>query len=150
MRVGLDTSVVLRLLVGKPEEQTARAVSFLDELSCGGHHAVISDLVAAEAYFALQFHYGVSKNDALQGLRDLFDAGEIKPLGAVGDVLATRGLASSQPGFVDRLIHGAYVEVADEMVTFEKAAARLKSVRVIQCRVPVVASEAGKSPAAID
>jgi predicted nucleic-acid-binding protein len=131
MKVGLDISVVLRLLLGEPADQSARAVAFLDELSRGGHDAVISDLVAAGVYFALQHHYDVSKHDALQGLRDLFDAGEIKPLGAIAGVLATRGLASAKPGFVDRLIHGAYAEVVDEMVTFEKAAARLKSVRVL-------------------
>lgn len=131
MKVGLDTSVVLRLLLGQPADQTARAVAFLDELSRGGHHAVVSDLVAAEAYFALQHHYDVSKPDALLGLRQLFAAGEIKPLGAVAEVLATHGLASAKPGFVDRLIHGAYAEAADEMVTFEKAATKLKSVRVL-------------------
>ncbi len=64
-------------------------------------------------------------------MRELFAAGEIKPLGAVDEVLATRGLASAKPGFVDRLIHGAYSDAAEEMVTFEKAAAKLKSVRVL-------------------
>ena len=58
MKAGLDTSVVLRLLLGQPADQAARAVAFLDELSRGGHHAVVSDLVVAEAYFALQHHYG--------------------------------------------------------------------------------------------
>ncbi len=131
MKAGLDTSGVLRLLLGEPPVQSARAVTFLDELSHGGHHAVISDLVAVEACFALQHRYDVSKLDALQGLRDLFTAGEIKPLGAVAEVLATRGPASAKPGFVDQLIHGAYSEVADERVTFEKAAGMLSSVRVL-------------------
>ena len=131
MKTGLDTSVVLRLLLGQPADQAARAVVFLDELSRGGHHAVVSDLVAAEAYFALQHHYGVSKQDALLGLRRLFADGEIEPLGAAAEVLAADGLASAKPGFVDRLIHGAYTDAADEMVTFEKAASKLKSVRVL-------------------
>ena len=131
MKAGLDTSVVLRLLLGQPADQAARAVAFLDELSRGGHHAVVSDLVAAEAYFALQHHYGVSKQDALLGLRRLFADGEIEPLGAAAEVLAADGLASAKPGFVDRLILGAYACAADEMVTFEKAAGKLKSVRVL-------------------
>lgn len=131
MKAGLDTSVVLRLLVGQPADPAARAVALLDELSLGGHHAVVSDLVVAEAYFALQHHYGVSKQDALMGLRRLFADGEIEPLGAVAEVLAVDGLASAKPGFVDRLIQGAYAGAADEMVTFEKAASKLKSVRVL-------------------
>ena len=131
MKAGLDTSVVLRLLLGQPVDQAARAVAFLDELARAGHQAVVADLVVAEAYFALQHHYGVSKHDALLGLRRLFADGEIKPLGAVAEVLAVEGLASAKPGFVDRLIHGAYAGAAGEMVTFEKAAAKLKAVRVL-------------------
>ena len=131
LKVGLDTPVVLRLLLGQPTDQVARAVAFLNELARKGHHAVVSDLVASETYFALQYHYDVSKQDALRGLRQLFAAGEIKPLGAVAEVLATDALASAKPGFVDRLIHGAYADAADEMVTFEKAAGKLKSVRVL-------------------
>lgn len=131
MTAGLDTSVVLRLLLGQPADQTARAVAFLDELARQGHHAVVADLVVAEVYFALQYHYGVSKKDALVGLRRLFADGEIKPLGVVAEVLAVSGIASAKPGFVDRLIHGAYVATAGEMVTFEKAANKLKSVRVL-------------------
>jgi predicted nucleic-acid-binding protein len=118
----LDTSVVLRLLLGQLADQAARAVAFLDELSRGGHGAVVSDLVVAEACFAWQHHYDVSKQDALLGLRRLFADGEIEPLGAVAGVLATDKLASAKPGFMDRLIHGAYTDAADERVTFEKAA----------------------------
>ena len=51
-------------------------MAFLDALSRGGHRAVISDFVVAEAYFALQHHYAVSKSDALMGLRRLFVDGE--------------------------------------------------------------------------
>jgi predicted nucleic-acid-binding protein len=131
MRAGLDTSVVLRLLVGQPADQTARAVALLDELARGGHRAAVSDLVVAEVYFALQHHYGVSKQDALLGLRCLFSDGEIEPLGAAAKVLATDKLSSAKPGFVDRLIHGGYTAEADEMVTFEKAAGKLDSVRVL-------------------
>lgn len=128
---GLDTSVVLRLLLGRPADQAARAVALLDELSRSGRHAVVSDLVVAEAYFALQHHYDVSKKDALLGLRRLFADGEIKSLGAAAEVLATEGLATAKPGFVDRLICEAYTGTANEMATFEKAAGKLKSVRVL-------------------
>lgn len=131
MKVGLDTSVVLRLLLGQPVDQASRAVAYLDELSRGRRRAAVSDLVVAEAYFALQHHYGVSKRDALMGLRRMFADGEIESLGAAAEVLATDGLASAKPGFVDRMIHGAYGDTTDGMVTFEKAAGKLASVRVL-------------------
>jgi predicted nucleic acid-binding protein len=133
VKVGLDTSVVLRLLVGRPEGQTRRAVALLDDLARHGDEAVVSDLVVAETYFALQYHYGVPKARALSALHQLFAAGEIAPQGTAAAVLATPGLAAAKPGFVDRLIHGAYVTAAQgRMATFERAAAKLGSVLVLR------------------
>lgn len=57
--VGLDSSVVLRLLIGEPVELAEVAQAFLDELFELGKKAVISDLVVSEVYFALQYHYQV-------------------------------------------------------------------------------------------
>jgi len=131
MKVGLDTSVVLRLLVGQPADQAQRAVAFLDELSRRGDQPAVADLVVAEVYLALQHHYGVSKRDALEGLGQLFATGEIESTGHAAEVLKTVNLASAKPGFIDRLIHKDYIEGGGSMATFEKEGARLKSVRVL-------------------
>ena len=129
--VGLDTSVVLRLLTGQPVGQATAAVAFLDTLQRRGDRPALSDLVVAEVYFALQHHYRVSKGDALTALRRLFDAGEIEAAGHAADVLAIRGLASAKPGFVDRLIHRAYVAGGGRMATFETASRKLNAVVVL-------------------
>jgi predicted nucleic acid-binding protein len=131
MTVGLDTSLVLRLLLGRPVEQSQRAIAFLEEVARRGDHAVVSDLVVAETYFALQYHYNVPKKEALAALRQMFADGEIESQGVAAEVLATEGLASAKPGFVDRLIQGAYISTGGSMATFEKAARKLKSVRVL-------------------
>ena len=131
MKVGLDTSVVLRLLLGQPADQSQRAVAFLEEVARRGDQAIISDLVVAETYFALQYHYGVPKKEALAAMRRMFADGEIESQGVAAEVLATEGLASAKPGFVDRLSQGAYVAAGGSMATFEKASGRLKSVRVL-------------------
>ncbi|MCX5685181.1 MAG: PIN domain-containing protein [Planctomycetota bacterium] len=131
MTVGLDTSVVLRLLLKQPVEQSQRAVAFLEAVARRGDQAVISDLVVAETYFALQYHYAVPKKAALAALRQMFADGEIASQGIAAAVLDAEGLASAKPGFVDRLIHGAYVAAGGSMATFEKAAGKLKSVRVL-------------------
>lgn len=131
MNVGLDTSVFLRLIVGEPHDQFRRAIVFLDELTRRGDIAVVSDLVVSETYFALQYHYNVSKKEALAFLADAFASGDIHSLGAASIVLQTPGLATAKPGFVDRLIHAGYLAAADEVVTFEKASAKMKSTRVL-------------------
>jgi predicted nucleic acid-binding protein len=131
VKIGLDTSVVLRLLLGRPVDHAQRAVAFLEETARRGDQAVVSDLVVAESYFALQYHYGVPKKEALLALRRMLGDGEIEPQGVASEVLATEGLASAKPGFVDRLIQGAYVSTGGSMATFEKASGKLKSVRVL-------------------
>ena len=128
MNVGLDTSVVMRLLIGKPPEQTDSAVALLDQLRRRGDRAVVSDLVISEAYFALQFHFKVTKTEALSALASMLSTGEISATEQAGKVLKQPGLATAKPGFVDRLIHASYTASACSMATFEKSAGKLPKV----------------------
>ena len=131
MNVGLDTSVLVRLLVGEPEDQYERALQYLDHLRLRGDQPNVSDLVAAETYFALQHHYQLSKADALRFLADAFESGEIHSCGVAAEVLKTPNLASAKPGFIDRMIHASYLNISVPMISFEKSAAKLKSVTLI-------------------
>jgi predicted nucleic acid-binding protein len=131
MTIGLDTSVVLRLLVGEPDDQWQRALEFLETLARRGERPMVSDLVVAETYFALQHHYGVPKSEALQALRRMFAEGEIGSSGAASEVLEMAGLATAKPGLVDRLIHRAYTQGGGAMATFEHSAKKLPSVRLL-------------------
>jgi hypothetical protein len=88
-------------------------------------------LVVAEAYFALQHHYDVPKKEALATLRRMFGDGEITSTGAAADVLATPNLATTKPGFVDRLIHHGYIDRDGTMATFEQSAKKLPNVRLL-------------------
>ena len=129
--VYLDTSVVLRLLVGQPTDQWPKAIDYLDSMARRGERPVVSDLVVAEAYFALQHHYDVPKKDALAALRHMFADGEITSTGAAVDVLASPSLATAKPGFVDRLIHHGYTNEDGAMATFEQSAKKLPNVRLL-------------------
>ncbi len=131
MNVGLDTSVILRLLTGEPEFQARRALAELESLAGNGATLLVSDLVVSEVYFALQYHYSVPKDEALALLARFLDESYINPLGASAMVLAVPNLATARPGFVDRLIHAEYTSAAGEVLTFEKAAGRLPGLRVL-------------------
>ena len=132
MRVGLDTSVILRLLTGEPAAQARSAWQAIVETQSAGGKAVVSDMVVSEAYFALQHHYAVPKGEALAQLRALFVSGDLVAAGCAAAVLATPGLAGAKPGFVDRMIHAEYVRDFDRMLTFEKAARKLPRTRLLQ------------------
>jgi predicted nucleic-acid-binding protein len=131
VKVGLDTSVVLRLLVGEPPDQAQRAWQAVVEVRSAGGEAVVSDLVASEAYFALHHHYAVPKGEALRQLRALFASGDLVSEGVAPKVLAIPQLASAKPGFVDRMIHEGYLRSLDQTLTFERAAGKLTRARVL-------------------
>ncbi len=129
--VGLDTSVVLRLLTGEPENQAKAAVAALDEIVTNGGKAAVSDLVVTETYHALQYHYGVPKPEALETLRTFLLSDEIHSLGSAAQILQQPNLAQAKPGFVDRLIHGEYNQHCAKMISFERAAKKLPNASVI-------------------
>jgi predicted nucleic-acid-binding protein len=127
---GLDTSVVVRLLTGDPRDQAEIAAAFLSESHAAGDRLLVTDLVLAEAYFALQTKYRVPKAEALRRLREFVESGEVEA-GVAAGVLQTPNLASAKPGFVDRLIHGAYADGQARLVSFEKSAGKLADARVL-------------------
>ena len=65
MTFGLDTSVVLRLLTGQPQELAVHALARYQEGIANGDSFYVSDVVASEAYYAIQHHYGKTKEEAL-------------------------------------------------------------------------------------
>ena len=132
MIVGLDTSIVLRLLTGEPNELARQAVQRITGLLAKGDSFAVSDLVAAETYYALQFHYKMPKNEALAALILLGKEGSgIRFSAEAEKVLKTPQLAKANPGFVDRLIHAGYQQVGQSMLTCENAAIKLGGVEVV-------------------
>lgn len=132
MIVGLDTSVVVCLLCGVPEELALAAMRYLMDRQRAGDRVLVCDWVLAEAYYALQYHYEASKRDTLDALRSFLATPGIEGTGEVAGVLSTPGLESAKPGFIDRVIHRHYLGAGvEEMATFEKAAAKLPGVRLL-------------------
>jgi len=126
---GLDTSVVLRLLTGEPEDQAQRAARFFDTQVATGLFPCVSDQVISETYFALCYHYEVPKSEALRVLEAFVNGGEVVYLGVSGEILKQPNLGRAKPGFLDQVIHAQYVRSgASGFATFEKASARLPEV----------------------
>jgi predicted nucleic-acid-binding protein len=131
-KVSLDTSVVLRLLVGVPADQAKVAKDFVTERIARNDSLNISDLVLSEAYFALQTFYKIPKSDALEMISLLSGRSGFNLSPNAVNVLALPNLSSAKPGFVDRLIHGASHGQGHTLVTFEKAAKKLSATHVLQ------------------
>lgn len=122
----------MRVLTGAPEAQAVTALRYLLDRRRAGDRILVSDMVVAEAYFALQHHYGVSKRDALEGFRELLTTSGIEATPEMTEVLATPDLESAKPGFIDRVIFRNYLRSGvEKMATFEKAGSKMPDVVVL-------------------
>lgn len=129
MTPGLDTSVVVRLLVGVPVDQAEAARRALEGQSRGS--VAVSDLVIAESYFALRHHYDVPHGRAVAALSALLSDARIRSTGVAAQVLTQVAGKESNPGLIDRLIHAGYGVDDIGMLTFDRAAARLPDAKLI-------------------
>lgn len=129
MTIGLDTSVVVRLLVGLPEALARAARQRLERATEEGETILVSDLVIAEAYHALQYHYAIPKAEARSLLRRFVESGVVRlEPAASAAALAAKGGA----GLVDRLIHARYRSVGAVTLTLERRQGRLEgAVRLV-------------------
>ncbi len=127
MSVGLDTSVVLRLLTGVPIAEAQLAQSFVESASSP---VVVSDLVVSEAYFALRHHYAVPHAKASGALLALLNDSRTHASGTARRVLADMKSAA-RPGLVDRLICADYARDELETLTLDRDFASLATARLL-------------------
>lgn len=129
--IGLDTSVVVRLLVGLPEAQAEAARRRLERAVERSERVVVSDLVFAEAYHALQHHYRLPKAEARSILHRLATSGTI----AVDPAQALTALeARPGAGLVDHLIHARYRSLGVVTTTFERKQGALEGAVCLRVR----------------
>jgi predicted nucleic-acid-binding protein len=117
MIVGLDSSVVLRLLTGQPADQALKARHFLERAHAASDEVMVSDLVVAEAYHALHYHYGVEKESARDLLHRMVTSALIR-LEPQASTVALEQVAGA--GVVDRLILHRYRAFNASTVTFDQ------------------------------
>ncbi|HSP43586.1 MAG TPA: PIN domain-containing protein [Luteolibacter sp.] len=131
IQAALDTSVLMRLLTGEPAPQADKARAWLAEIERDGAKVWIPNLVVSETYFACQHHYNIPKAEVLKGLHTLLSQPTFVVHPDLLELLATKGLATAKPGFLDRLIHAEASTAGLTLVTFEKAAARLPRTHLL-------------------
>ena len=102
-RFGIDTSVLVRLLTGRPEDTYTACRNALQRLiEDRGARILVSNMVIGEAYIAVQHHYGVSKEDARDGLLKVLQSGMVSPLHGRSVLAAIADRSGA--GLLDRLI----------------------------------------------
>lgn len=123
-RFGIDTSILVRLATGDPEDGFAHCVRKLTVLVEQDHADVLaSNQVIGEAYMALQHHYGVSKTDARSALISVLKSGLVVPLNGVSVFDALQ--ATTGCGLFDRLIADDYRHADLVTLTLDRKMAAL-------------------------
>ena len=126
--IGLDTTVILRLLTAEPEKQFEKAKEFIEKQLTNNKKLFVSDLVVAEAYFALHYHYKVPKSEAIEQLDRLLSSGIIHSTqGSVCQKVLKESL-NHKAGFVDQIIHGQYSLLTEEIASFDKLMCKLPGI----------------------
>jgi hypothetical protein len=117
------------VLTGLPEDQAVVALRFLQDAPSRREVPVVSDLVVAEAYYALCYHYEVPKNEAVKQLSAFLESGWVETPGVATSAL--KDCKEGRPGLVDRMIRLDYLRAAAGLVTFDKRLAKMGEVRLL-------------------
>lgn len=127
-RFGIDTSILVRLATGDPEDGFEHCVRRLTALIERDDAEVFaSNQVIGEAYIALQYHYGVSKPDARVALATVLKSGLVAPLNGAIAFEALETIMGA--GLLDRLIADDYRRAGLVTLTLDRKMAALSGAR---------------------
>lgn len=122
--IGVDTSVLVRYLVGTPAAQARRAARLMD----GNEPVGVTPVALVECAHVLRTQYGVDRADIIEGLIGLIQRQNVTLLGQRADLLlGTLVRARSLPGrpIPDAFIVAASLDAdAVPLATFDRAQAR--------------------------
>jgi predicted nucleic-acid-binding protein len=122
--ISVDTSVVVRYLVGRPETQARRAAAVID----GPEDVAVSLVSIVETAHVLGTQYGVGRGDIVDAIVDLVRRENVHLLGIEhDDIVDALVRARAMPGrpIPDALIAiGARAAGALPLVTFDRQMAR--------------------------
>jgi predicted nucleic acid-binding protein len=117
--IGVDTSVLVRYLVGTPPAQARRAARLID----GEDQIGLSVVALAECAHVLRTQYGIDQRDILDSLIGLVQRENVRVTDARTDILVTTLVrARGMPGrpIADALIVGAALTAdAVPLATFD-------------------------------
>ena len=127
-RVGIDTSVLLRLVTTEPPDLYEYCLKRLNELAQEGIRVIVSNQVIGEAYVTAHLYYGMSRERVRARLVELLTGGVVEPQNGQ-PVLDALNVTTGGPGLFDRLIVDGYAQSGMDTLTLDQAMARLPNAR---------------------
>jgi predicted nucleic-acid-binding protein len=129
--VGLDTSVVVRLLTKSPLDQAETALKRILALKSDRYRVLVSDFVVLEAFHVLRHIYKVPVKKVVAVLLDFLESNLVEPDQDASSVKVLKECLSGNMDFMDQLIRMDYAKSTDKILTFDKKFSKLKGVEII-------------------
>lgn len=129
--IGVDTNVIVRLLVADDLKQADAATRYLKAHCSSEDPALLSDIVLAETAWVLEDFYEYSRAQIAAAMEGLLATAQLKAGNAAVNVALQR-FRSSAADFADCLIGVTNVEAGCEYTaTFDRKASRLAEFKLI-------------------
>lgn len=132
MLYGLDTSVLVRIIKAEPPDLSRRVAARVAQLIADGNTCLVSDVVVAETYYALQYHYGFTKEEAISDLRRIAESVGFEFSPSASSALSIPNADKASPGMVDRILAGEYLARNATTLSCERDFGKLQRTEVIR------------------
>lgn len=127
--IGIDTSILVRLITGRPASSYIDCLELLGSLVSEGAEIFASNQVIGETYIALQHHYGVTRQHARKEIHNTLTSGLVSPLSGQRALDALK--AESGAGVLDRLITIDYQRAGLRTLTLDRKMASLPGAELL-------------------
>ena len=131
--IGIDTNVLLRLLVRDDDAQVRAAERFIATHCSPDNPGFVSLVVVVETAWALRRFYLYDRSQIVAAIGSLLNVAELEIESAAEVRSAVADFATSSGGFVDCLVARTNIATGCEYtVTFDRKAAKLKGFELLK------------------
>ncbi len=130
--IGVDTNVIVRLLVADDEKQTDAASRYLKAHSSSDDPALLSDIVLVECAWVLEDLYEYSRLQIGEAIDGLLATAQLRAANASAVSAALQRFRAGSADFADCLIGVNNVSAGCEYTaTFDRKASKLPEFRLL-------------------
>ena len=131
--IGIDTNVLVRLIVADEPRQTAAARNFIRERCSSSDPGFVSNLVLAEIAWTLAAGYGYSRHQIADAIGQIMETVQLQIESSTDVAAALIEYRAGPADFADCLI-GQTNRTADcsRTVTFDRKAAKLDAFELLK------------------
>jgi predicted nucleic-acid-binding protein len=130
--IGIDTNVVVRLLVADDERQADAAASYVKAHCSSEDPGLLSNVVLTECAWVLADVYEYSRTQIAEAIEGLLSTAQLQAANPAGVVTALQRYRGSSADFADCLIGVINAQDGcDYTVTFDRRASKLPEFRSI-------------------